>query len=291
VNYGEAEAGADAGSGPDGANPPQQDGGSDSTDAAPDADPDGGETQASAHLLLTEVTLTPAGSEFIEIANLTGAPVSLSDYYLSDTNQYMFTAGAAGAGPAPSVGSSDFIARFPFDAALADGEVAVIAIDGDGFETAFGFSADYCLVGASCTPLLHISVGGSATLTNSGEPIVLFYWDGSTDLVLDEDIVKTGSLGGSNPMADKSSVVVDGPDGDGTAASYAADLADMPSPSSAPVSGESIKRIALEGVSEEAGGNGHHGHDETSENIQVTWDAVGPYDAPTPGTLPLSLAP
>src|SRR5690348_4476419 len=40
------------------------------------------------HLLLSEVCLSPSGSEFIEITNPTGATVDLSTYYLSDNGNY-----------------------------------------------------------------------------------------------------------------------------------------------------------------------------------------------------------
>src|SRR6476661_8109766 len=40
------------------------------------------------HLLLSEVCLSPTGSEFIEITNPTGATVDLSTYYLSDNGNY-----------------------------------------------------------------------------------------------------------------------------------------------------------------------------------------------------------
>ena len=52
--------------------------------------------------------------------------------------------------------------------------------------------------------------------------------------------------------------------------------------------GDSYKRLYLEGSLEVAcGGNGITGHDETTENIAITWDGSGvPFTDATPGEAP-----
>ncbi|MGH1366957.1 MAG: hypothetical protein ACRBF0_25585, partial [Calditrichia bacterium] len=65
------------------------------------------------HLLLSEVVATPTAGEFIEIANPTASAVALDNYFLSDDEDYALVPGAAGAGPAPNIGGSDFVAQFP----------------------------------------------------------------------------------------------------------------------------------------------------------------------------------
>src|SRR5690606_1609941 len=116
------------------------------------------------------------------------ATIELDDYYLSDTAQYALLPGHFGAGPAPTTGAFDFIARFPAGASLAPEGVGVVAVDGAGFLAAFGFPADYELLGTDPgTPdMLEAyagSIGGSVGLTDAGEAVIIFRWDGSSDLV------------------------------------------------------------------------------------------------------------
>ena len=73
-----SDAGTDEGTGPTG---------SDGSVTMPDAPP----MATGSKLILTEVVLAPSTSEFIEIANPTGAAVNLSNYYLSDSGAYFRT--------------------------------------------------------------------------------------------------------------------------------------------------------------------------------------------------------
>jgi len=136
--------------------------------------------------------------------------------------------------------------------------------------------------------MVAVYSGSQPTLTNDGEPIVLFHWDGATDRVSDVDILRSGSLSVANPMPNKSGVSVDGPDADTTASAYADEACSMPAPAQAPGADLSIKRVFLEDDAESKGGNGVSGDDETSEDVGVTWDSP-PFSAPTPGTLPPSM--
>jgi len=238
------------------------------------------------HLLLTEAVLTPTADEFIEIYNPTGAPVDLTNYYLSDDEDYALLPGAFGAGPPPNIGSSDFIAQFPPGAVIAAGQVAVIAFDGAGFITDFGFAADYeiRMTDPGTPDMLQTMVGTSAGLTNSGENACLFFWDGATDLVSDVDMVNLGTPSSTNDIGDKTGLSVDGPDADTTPSTYLPDAHTMPQQLTDPGYGFSTKREQLEGANEvNSGGNGITGHDETTENILVTWDTL--YVAPDPGVV------
>ncbi len=236
------------------------------------------------HLLLCEAVLTPTSDEFIEIANPTGAAISLDDYYLSDDEDYALLPGASGSGPAPDIGSSDFIAGFPPGSSIPAGGVIVVAFDGTGFETTFGFKADFEILGTDAgTPdMVATDVGATAGLTNSGENAVLFFWDGATDLVQDVDMVNLGTPSSTNDIADKTGVGVDGPDADTTATLYGTDAFTMPQQASDPGFGFSTKRILLETGNESAGPNGLTGDDETSEQITSTWDSA--FTAPSPGS-------
>ena len=239
------------------------------------------------HLLLCEAVLTPTSDEFIEIANPTGLVVDLTDYYLSDDENFALLPGQFGAGPAPVIFSSDFIGRFPAGASIAPGGVVVVAFDGAGFLASFGFAADFELLGTDAgTPdMLEAftgSIGASAGLTNSGENATLFYWDGVGDLVSDVDMINLGTPSSSNDIGNKTGVFVDGPDAGVITTTYQIDTYTMPQQISDPGFGFSTKRMLLETGNEVTGaGNGITGDDETTELITATWDSV--YTAPDPG--------
>ncbi len=118
------------------------------------------------HLLVCEAVVTPTASEFIEISNPTGSAVTLDNYYLSDDEDYALLPGAFGAGPAPSIASSDFIVQFPPGASIPIDGVIVIAFDGAGFLIAFGSQAAFELIGTDATTpdMIATNVGGTAGL-------------------------------------------------------------------------------------------------------------------------------
>lgn len=243
------------------------------------------------HLLLSEVAVSPSAAEFIEIANPTSAIVSLDRYYLSDDEDYALLPGASGGGPAPSIASSDFIVQFPAGSSIPGGGVLVIAMDGAGFETTFGFKADFEIKGSDAgTPdMIATNLGATASLTDGGENAVLFFWDGASDLVSDVDMANIGTPSSTNDIGNKTGVSVDGPDAGTTPSTYATDAFTMPQQAGDPGSGKSTKRIALEGSNEvTGGGNGITGDDETTEQITTTWDAP-PFSAPTPGSADFPL--
>ena len=243
-------------------------------------------------LLLTEVVVTPTGGEYVEIFNPNGFAVDLSDVYLTDatfagggTYYYNVVTGTnAGGG-----GFSDFHARFPDGASIAGGEYQTVAMAGsDAFFAAYGIDPTYELyedgAGADAVPdmreALPGSINGQGGLTNSGEVVVLYFWDGESDLVTDLDYVVWGD---KDEAVDKTGVAIDGPDADAATSSYQPDTAlalqEVVLPGSH-ASGESFTRVDYdEGSETQTGGNGVGGADETSENLSVTW-AVG---TPTPG--------
>ncbi len=236
------------------------------------------------HLLLSEAVVTPTSGEFLEITNPTASAVALDNYYLSDDEDYALLPGASGSGPAPNIGSSDFIVQFPAGASIPAGGVVTIAFDAAGFFTAYAVVADFEIHGtdAGVPDMIATDLGASAGLTNSGENAVLFFWDGASDLVSDVDMVNIGTPSSTNDIGDKTGVSVDGPDGDTTASTYGADAFTMPQQGGDPGFGFSTKRIAMESGFEAAGPNGLTGDDETSEDISMTWDSI--FTAPSPGT-------
>jgi hypothetical protein len=253
--------------------------------AAVDAPPDQASPDASncpmalpagPHLVLSEVSLGPATKEFIEITNPTGAAVDLSNYYLSDNGAYWKLPMAI-----PNLGAADFIVKFPAGATIpANGVVTVATDTAASFNTAYAMMPTYSIADASVTV---VATNGTPTLTDAGEIVVLFTWDGTAPLVFDVDVMLVGVPTAANGIVTKSLAMQKG-------CKYAADANTIAVQASAPGAGKSTKRLALEGAAEtHAGGNGLTGDDETSENTAMTWDTTATFTAPTPGTVPTAL--
>jgi predicted extracellular nuclease len=251
-----------------------------------------GGTPTTPELLLSEIIVTPTAGEFIEIYNPTSSAIDLSDFYLTDatfagtssTYYYNIVTGAdAGGG---SFG--DFHARFPDGASIAAGEYQTVALAGSaGFLTEFGAAPTYELFDDGSADgeqlmreALPGSINGQGGLSNDGEVVVLYYWDGASDLVLDMDYAVWGDKA---EAVDKTAVSVDGPDADTDPTPYLDDTAVLDQDvvaGGSHATGNSWQRNDLtEGAEITAGGNGVNGEDETSEDLSNTWCE----NPPTPG--------
>ena len=248
--------------------------------------------EVTALLLLTELVVTPTGGEFIEIHNPGTDPVDLSDVYVTDAtfaggNTYYYnivTGSNAGGG-----GFADFHARFPDGATIAGGAYQTIALAGSGeYSAVYGANPDYELFEEGAEPDgipdMREALGGSINdqggLTNAGEVVILYQWDGADDVVTDLDYALWGD---KDEAVDKTGVATDGPDAGGDPTAYAPDTAiadqDVIATGSH-ASGSSFQRVdPTEGTEATSGGNGFGGTDETSENLSSTWTT----SAPTPG--------
>jgi len=243
-------------------------------------------------LLLSEIVIAPDAAEFIEIINTGDDVIDLGDVYLTDATfaggsvyYYQIVQGAGGGG-----GFDDFHARFPDGASIAPGSRQTIALGGStAFESAYGQSPDYELYEdgspdgiPDMREAFPGSINGQGNLTDdSGEVLVLYYWDGQSDLVADLDYVLWGDKA---EAIDKTGVSIDGPDADADASTY---LPDTPIAQQAVIdtiahaAGSSWQRVDLEEGSESsAGGNGLDGDDESSEPFRLTWGE----GVPTPGS-------
>jgi hypothetical protein len=131
--------------------------------------------------LLSEVYSQISVQEFVEVVNPTATAVALDNYYLADTPLYAgLPAGA------PAVHARDFIVQFPPGASIGPGEVIVVARFAEGFVGRYGAAPDYSIVDNEGGPeMLAASVGATPDLADVGEGIVLFYWDGLSDVVDD----------------------------------------------------------------------------------------------------------
>ncbi len=238
-------------------------------------------------LLITEFVVTPTNGEFVEIFNPNDISVDLSNYFLTDatfagdgTYYYKIVEGGGGGG-----GFGDFHARFPDGATIQAGEYQTVALAGDSvFFTEYNVLPTYELFEdgtnfANDVPDMREAFTGSINnqggLTNGDEVIILYYWDGSSDLVEDVDYVlyNSGSPVANDEAVDKTGVRIDGPDAGTDSSEY---LPDTPVSSQRSAinhsAGFSVHRIDFsEGLQVSSGGNGVTGADETSENLDETF--------------------
>lgn len=236
-----------------------------------------GPTPGALHLLITEVQTN--GVDFFEIWNPTNRTIDLSNYYLSDFGNYWkLPEGLSGV-------DADFVVRFPSGAQIESNQVITICTDAAVFKSAysanFGLPTYDLKLSADSADAKafrgRIVTGATPTITNTGEFITLFYWDGMTDNVQDVDIVMAGTSvsGSTNVMQNK--MAVDGPDGDTVKTAYKTENGFTGGGMAVPDSqSTSYKRKSFEtGYENQNGqGNGLFGDDETSEQFKQTWDAV-----------------
>lgn len=247
------------------------------------------------HLILSEVVvktrdpLNLFGSPYIMVVNPTDEDLPLDDVYLTDgttspSAYYYFLPLASPAEHNPGGGNGgDFHARFPAGYILAAGDSLAISLDGSTkYQTAYGRLPDFELFEDGTTPdavpeLVEafpgainagpLSGSNVPALSDIGESLVLYSWDGITDLVQDLDYLAWGNYAGS--LVDKSGITV----GEDTYADDTdpgdQDVTDVPG------FAEALRRVSAdEGTETGTGGNGFGGDDETSENLGTTWSVV-----------------
>ncbi|MDP3506244.1 MAG: hypothetical protein Q8S33_38245 [Myxococcales bacterium] len=258
------------------------------------------------HLVISEVAVTPTAGEFIEVWNPTAAAISLTTVRVYNASfpgsdagvacQYPFvvSGGACGTGP-----FGDFNLQFPAGATIAPGEFQTIAITGaPNFCTSHSCATarpTYELVGVGQVddPLVANMLGdfdnragnfvgvdggsGLGFLTNGGEEVVLYSWDGVSSTVRDLDYVIWGT--GFSYRVDKS-----------TLPGYQPDTAiglQRPAVGAASANASYQRVCSNESAERKTGGNGVTGHDETSEDLDVSWALQTPTPrAQTNGALP-----
>jgi len=266
------------------------------------------------HLLFSEVVVLDrdfdTDSKYIEIYNPTEVEIDLSDIYITDATNSDAATGyhniVTGQGAGGGSGSTDFHCRFPFGSAIAAGDTIVIALFGsDVYSTAYGHVPDFELYEDhyadpdSIPDMREAFPGGigaglgsnglnSPDLRAEGETLVLYRWDGESDLVQDLDYIIWGST--LSVRLDKSDIEIDGPDTDNVTSTYADDTAVT---AQQPIAGTfhypsgSFRRLSAdEGAEVLSGGNGFTGHDETSEDLPNTWESATDQHPPlAPATL------
>lgn len=256
---------------------------------------DGGGLPPSSPILLSEVVVAPTAGEMIEIVNTSNQDVDLSTYYLSDSENYFKLPVGT------SVDAADFIAKFPDRTVISGHGVITVALDTpDMFASVYQMSPTFSLADNTMKVIAANPPPNQPTLTNGGEPVILFQWDGHSDLVRDVDIMIVGNPSAGNLLTPKSGMSQDGPDPGNSPSAYATDAMTIKPQAAAPMPITtptlqvfSTQRILLEDGHENsgAGGNGQSGDDETSEDTSVTWDGTTahPFGLATPGTVPQAL--
>lgn len=256
-------------------------------------------------LLLSEVVVTPRGGERIAIHNPSDVSIPLEHVYLTDATfrrnsefYWRIVEGQRAGGG----GFGDFHARFPAGAVIAPHGTHTIALAGsDAYLETYGQLPTYELFEdgspADMVPSLREAlpgtIKGQGELDEAGETVILYCWDGKTDLVTDLDIVSWGKsrqgrslddprsalsfeLSGEN--VDKTGLAFDGPDPDEVPTEYKPDTAvtsQVMLASEAHAPGFGWRRTDLaEGKEKKTGGNGAGGHDETSEDLSATWEVM-----------------
>lgn len=223
------------------------------------------------HLILSEIVVTPTEGEFVEIYNPTNAAVALDQFYLADYASYYLVATGS-----PMVPSTDFAAQFPAGSEIAAQSFAVVSLESaSAYDGVYGDVPDFDLDDADAgAPAMLGTYPSNAGLTNGDEMVVLFRWDGVSDLVEDFDYVVYGD---TSDAMNKTGVMVG-------ASSYNAETPTMmQKPPNEPDAGESLHRCDTGETTETPGGNGVDGNDETSEDLATSWKIS---DTPSPGTAP-----
>jgi hypothetical protein len=214
--------------------------------------------------------------------------VDLSNYGVSDSHLYdKITSGGFS-----TASGSDFAARFPPGSIIGSEEYRTIALaNASGgsvsFLSLYGTRPDFELrPGANgatndsavldMLPTQAGSIGANASLTDGGEPVILFY-DPHGPVVLDVDYVFYGTASASNPPVDKT-----GESG------YRADTpATLQHAAPAPGEAGSLHRcVFAESAEARGGGNGTTEHDETSEDASRSFVATAQAALRTPGAPP-----
>ena len=212
------------------------------------------------HLLLKKVCVRPDNGEMVVIYNPTDDAISLDGYYLSDNKKYY---DLPSGDPLTTSYYNDFLIEFP-DIEIAAGSERIISLQEASNYTAF-YGSDY-------TPDLSISdnIDYSTTttlndkLSDDSEIIILFYWDGASSIVTDIDYFAWGD--GISNLINKSSKP-----------GYQLDTAENSQNPITTVHEDyyTYRRVDLnEGTETSSGGNGFGGDDETSENINTTWEVT-----------------
>ena len=226
------------------------------------------------HLVFDRITIQPTNAELISIYNPTNEAIDLSDFYITDATKtsedkyyYNITHGDS----YWSNSFSDFIARFPDNYLIEGNETIILGLhDSQTFSDYYGYAPDLTLFEDMRNAIqgeTTISFGSAFVnqnmLGDDAEMLIVFHWDGDSDIVEDVDYFLWGN---ANEAIDKSDI-----------GSYFDDTA-IENQDLYYSHGEDSTYVRInidsEGNEINSGGNGITGHDETSENFSDTWNVI-----------------
>ena len=221
------------------------------------------------HLVFNRITISPTNAEFVSIYNPTSESIDLSDYYITDSNNYYNLPSGSDFW---SESLFDFVARFPDGQSIGSDDYLIISFHNSEIFTAYyGYSPDISLFED-----MRDAVDGQTTISNGDafvaldflnndtEMLMLFKWQEGADFVQDVDYFVWGN---TSQGVDKTSVSGYAQDTDLNGQSYQENHTDN----------FTYVRFLLnnsEGAETNTGGNGIGGNDETSENFDETWNIV-----------------
>ncbi len=215
------------------------------------------------HLIFNKICIKPAQAEMIEIYNPLDSDIDLTNYYLSDQDEYYKWVN----GDMSSISIQDFLIRFPSGSIIRAQETLVITTQSSSdFLSYYDYEADISIID---TNFEESSIGTSANLSDSQEMLILFYWDGTSSIIQDVDYFLWGSY---NKGVSKT-ILDDGYPYDDTLLEnqiFIRNYSDSDFSDSL-----YIRNDINENNEIQSGGNGYTGHDETSENIVASWSIIG----------------
>ena len=131
------------------------------------------------HLVFSRITIKPDNAELISIKNPTSVPISLNNYYISDSPNYYKIQTENDLSPGNT--NNDFLMKFPPLTSIDSGDSLLIAIQSD-YKSYYGqdFEVNFTLR----DDLIETESGSAGLSSNdrlddAQECLILFYWDGN----------------------------------------------------------------------------------------------------------------
>ena len=210
------------------------------------------------HLIFNRICVNPNEGEMIEIYNPTSEIIDLSNYYLSDQNDYYNWV----YGNSSNLSSQDFLIKFPDNSQVEPQSLFSITTQTiSDFSIYYGYEPDISIID---TEFEVFEIGSNANLSNSQEMLILFYWDGSSETIKDVDYFLWGNSGQAvSKTIDEGYVYNDTSiENQIFIRNYGASI----------YSDSLYVRDSIDETNENQNeGNGITGHDETSEDLASSW--------------------
>jgi len=224
------------------------------------------------HIIFNKIITYPDQAEMIEIYNPTDNTINLENYYITDatsTGNYYFNLPSGS--DYWSGSGRDFIAKFPNISIPAGDNLSISIITSEAFFSYFGNNPDLSLT----EDMLSVdesesTIGLAVDLKDSKECLILFYWDGESELVQDVDYFIWGST-----TYGVSKTTDDGYLDDTPLEQQLPIRAYFPSD----VVDSMYVRVSFDEIGEiQENGNGITGHNEMSEDFTQSWEIVQQYE-------------